>query len=198
MISANHRTADHDIDPMFLDRWSPRAFTGEAIDDETLLTIFEAARWAPSCFNAQPWRFLYARRGGEHWEHFLGLLIPYNQLWAKNASVLAIAVSSTVIERPNVEPMASHSHSYDTGAAWMSLALQAMRLGWAAHGMIGFDIERAHVELNVPADHRVEAAVAIGRPTDASVLPENLAAREHPSSRNPLSAMLFEGGFPLA
>ena len=196
MATINGRTSELPVDPMFLQRWSPRAFTGEAIPHETLMTIFEAARWAPSCFNAQPWRFCYARRDSPRWEEFLGFLIPYNQSWAKNASVLAIAVSNSVIERPDVEPIPSHSHSFDTGAAWMSLALQAMKLGWAAHGMIGFDIERAHGELNVPADHRVEAAIAIGRPADASVLPEALAARERPTGRNPLSAMLLEGGFP--
>src|SRR5437868_2358194 len=157
MISANRRTAGHDIDPMFLQRWSPRAFSGEAMAPETLMTIFEAARWAPSCFNAQPWRFCYATRESPRWEEFLGFLIPYNQSWAKNAAVLAIAVSSSTIERPNVEPIPSHSHSFDTGAAWMSLALQAMKLGWAAHGMVGFDLERTRAELNVPDDHRVEA-----------------------------------------
>jgi len=190
------RVREHGVDPEFLNRWSPRAFTGEPIPDETLLAMFEAARWAPSCFNMQPWRFLYARKDSEHWLRFLHLLIPYNQDWAKDASVLGVVVSKTLLERPNRDPVPAHSHSYDAGAAWMSLALQASRLGWAAHGMIGFDIERTYLELHVPEHHRVEAAFAIGKPTTADVLPEALAAREHPSDRHPLENMLLEGGFP--
>ena len=141
-VISDVRVREHGVDPQFPARWSPRAFTGEPIPDETLLTMFEAARWAPSCFNMQPWRFLYARKDGEHWLRFLNLLIPYNQDWAKNASVLGVVVSKTLLERPNFDPMPSHSHSYDAGAAWMSLALQACKLGWAAHGM---KIGRAHV-----------------------------------------------------
>ena len=191
-MSAPARAVDHGVDPQFPARWSPRAFSGEAIPDEVLMGMFEAARWAPSCFNAQPWRFLYATKDSAHWATFLNLLIPYNQVWAKQASVLGVVVSKTLLERPNVEPAPSHSHSYDAGAAWISLALQAAKAGWAAHGMIGFDIPRAYLELHVPEHHRVEAAFAIGKPTT----PDVLAAREIPSPRQPLSEMIFEGGFP--
>ncbi|MGH6911293.1 MAG: nitroreductase family protein [Phenylobacterium sp.] len=190
------RVREHEVDPLFLHRWSPRAFTGEAIPHDTLMAMFEAARWAPSCFNMQPWRFLYATRDSEHWLRFVNLLIPYNQDWATNASVLGVVVSKTLLERPDRDPVPSHSHSYDAGAAWGNLALQAWKLGWAAHGMIGFDIPRAYLELHVPEHHRVEAAFAIGKPTTADVLPEALAAREHPSDRQPLAAMILEGGFP--
>jgi nitroreductase len=189
------RRREHSVDPLFLNRWSPRAFTGEPIAHETLMTMFEAARWAPSCFNMQPWRFLYATKDSEHWLRFLNLLIPYNQDWAKNASVLGVVVSKTLLERPNRDPVPAHSHSYDAGAAWGSLALQAWKLGWAAHGMIGLDIPRAYLELHVPEHHRVEAAFAIGKPTTADVLPEALAAREHPSDRQALADMILEGGF---
>ena len=195
-VENDARVREHGVDPLFLNRWSPRAFTGEPIPHGTLMTMFEAARWAPSCFNMQPWRFLYATRDGEHWVRFLNLLIPYNQDWAKNASVLGVVVSRTLLERPNRDPVPAHSHSYDAGAAWGQLALQAWKLGWAAHGMIGFDIPRSYVELHVPEHHRVEAAFAIGRPTSADVLPEALAAREHPSDRQPLTDMILEGGFP--
>ena len=94
--------------------------------------------------------------------------------------------------------MPSHSHSFDAGAAWAQLALQATRSGWQAHAMVGFDMERAFAELNVPAGYRVEAAVAIGRQGDKSMLPEGLQARETPSGRNPLSAIALAGGFPPA
>jgi nitroreductase len=195
-VTGDVRILEHDVDPQFPNRWSPRAFTGEPIPEGILMTMFEAARWAPSCFNLQPWRFLYARNDSEHWLKFLNLLIPYNQSWAKNASVLGVVVSKTLLERPNLDPIPAHSHSYDAGAAWMSLALQASKLGWAAHGMIGFDIPRTYLEFHVPEHHRVEAAFAIGRPTTPEVLPEALAAREHPSDRQPLADMVLEGGFP--
>ncbi|WP_036262555.1 nitroreductase family protein [Methylocapsa aurea] len=197
MTEANSRKADYPLEAFFLERWSPRAFIVEPMPDEDLRTIFEAARWAPSSFNSQPWRFLYAKRDAPDFAKFLGLLIEFNQSWAKNASVLAVLVSKkTFLPSGKTEPVASHSHSLDAGAAWGYLALQASRLGYAAHGMTGFDIERAAVDLNVPDDCRVEMAFALGRPGDKSTLPESLRARELPSSRNPQSTFVFEGGFP--
>ena len=83
MTNANSRTADYPIDPMFLERWSPRAFTGEPISETDLLTMLEAARWAASSYNSQPWRFIYARRDTPHWDRFLDLLVPHNQSWVK-------------------------------------------------------------------------------------------------------------------
>lgn len=193
---ANSRTADHAIDSLFLERWSPRAFTPEIISEADLLKLFEAARWAPSSYNSQPWRFIYARRGTQHWEKLLGLLNEFNQSWAKNAAALAIVVSKETMPIPGQDKeIPSHSHSFDTGAAWANLALQGAKLGWQAHGMVGFDIPRAAKELNVPAGYRVEAAIAIGKPGDKSQLPEGLQARETPSPRNPLSATAFEGSF---
>jgi nitroreductase len=194
---ANGRTADHAIDRQFLERWSPRAFTPEIISEADLMKLFEAARWAPSSFNAQPWRFIYARRGTKHWERLLGLLNEFNTSWAKNAAALAIVVSKQTMAIPGQDKeIPSHSHSFDAGAAWAMLALQATKLGWAAHGMAGFDIPRAAAELNVPAGYRVEAAIAIGKPGDKSQLPDALQAREVPSQRHPLSASVFEGAFP--
>jgi nitroreductase len=196
MTTANSRTADHPIDPLFLERWSPRAFTGEAIPEAELMTLLEAARWAPSCYNSQPWRFLYARRDAEGWPRFLGLLVPYNQSWAKNAAALVILVSKTTLLPPGTEKeIPARTHSLDAGAAWANLALQAVRSGWAAHGMAGFDVERTAAELGVPSDYRVEAAIAIGRQGDKSLLPEALQAREKPSARMPLSQLAMEGRF---
>jgi nitroreductase len=196
MTEANPRVADHPIDSLFLQRWSPRAFTGEAIPEAELLTLFEAARWAPSAYNAQPWRFLYARRDTPHWQRFLGLLVPFNQSWASRAAALVILVSDPAFQPPGADqPVSLRSASLDAGAAWGSLALQAARSGWAAHGMAGFDVERAASELNVPAGQRVEIAIAIGRQGDKSILPEGLQAREQPSWRKPVEAFIFEGGF---
>jgi nitroreductase len=196
MTQANSRTADHPIDPLFLERWSPRAFTDAPISERELLTLLEAARWAPSSFNSQPWRFLYARRRTQHWPQFLGLLSDYNQSWARNAAALVILVSkTTLLPRGAETEVPSYTHSLDAGAAWANLALQATRSGWAAHGMAGFDVPRTAVELGVPADYRVEAAIAIGRPGDKLILPEPLRAREQPSDRLPLSQLAWEGGF---
>jgi nitroreductase len=99
------------------------------------------------------------------------------------------------LPRGAAQEVPSYTHSLDAGAAWANLALQATRSGWAAHGMAGFDVPRTAVELGVPADYRVEAAIAIGRPGDKLILPEPLRAREQPSDRLPLSQLAWEGGF---
>lgn len=193
------RVAAHPIHPVFLDRWSPRAFTGEEIAPTELATILEAGRWAPSAYNAQPWRFLYARKGTAPWEGMLGLLLPFNQLWAREAAALIIMVSRDTLLPPGAaEEIPSHSHSFDAGAAWASIALQATLAGWHAHAMVGFDMPRSREVLNIPDGYRVEAAIAIGRRGPASLLPEKLAAREQPSDRRPLAELALEGGFPPA
>jgi nitroreductase len=196
MTTANSRTAAHAIDPLFLERWSPRAFTGEPISEAELMTLFEAARWAPSSFNSQPWRFIWARRDTGHWPRLLGLLSEYNRSWARNAAALVVLISkTTMLPRGADKDVPSVTHSLDAGAAWQNLALQATRSGWAAHGMAGFDMPRAAVELGVPFGYRVEAAIAIGRRGDKSVLPESLQAREVPSDRLPLAQIVSEGRF---
>ena len=195
-ITHNGRTADHDIEPIFLTRWSPRAFTGEPMPEDILRSLFEAARWAPSAFNLQPWRFVYARRDTPDWERLLEVLIPYNQAWVKGASALAFVISDRFRRPPGGEPAPLYSHSFDAGAAWAYLGLQAHHLGWAAHGMTGFDFAKAYEVLEVPeADYRIEAAIAIGRPADKSVLPEAFQARETPSHRDPMAGKVFEGRF---
>ena len=196
MTEANSRHSDLPIDKLFLERWSPRAFTDEEMSEAELMTLFEAARWAPSSYNSQPWRFIYGRRGTPHFDKLLGLLNEFNQSWAKRASALVILVSNSVMLPPGKDkPVPSHSHSLDAGAAWGSLALQATLSGWQAHGMVGFDMARAFAELDVPEGFRVEAAIAIGRLGDKSMLPEGVAAREAPSSRVALADIAFEGSF---
>lgn len=197
VTTANSRTADHPIDVQFLERWSPRAYAGEAVPEADLLTMLEAGRWAPSSYNSQPWRFLYARRDTAHWEKFLGLLNEFNRSWAKDAGALIVLVSNSLMRPPGAEKdVPSHSHSLDAGAASVSFMLQASRMGYHAHGMVGFDMDRAFAELNVPKGYRVEAAYAVGKMGDKSRLPEGLQAREVPSPRKPLAEIAFEGGFP--
>ena len=196
MTSFQTRVSDHEIEPIFLQRWSPRAFTGEAMPAEELARIFEAARWAPSSYNSQPWRFLYAHRDTAHWPLFLGLLNEFNRSWAERAAVLIVAVSKSTMRPAGADKdIPSHSHSFDAGAAWAQLALQATAQGWHAHAMVGFDIPLAFAELNVPAGYRVEAAIAIGRQGDKAILPTQLQEREVPNGRDPVTAFAMEGGF---
>src|ERR671918_715414 len=115
----DHRKADYPIEPLFIRRWSPRAMTGEPLTEQELLTLFEAARWAPSTYNEQEWRFLYARTGSPHWPIFLGLLMEANQVWCRNAGVLVVVVSHQVFER-NRKP--NPVHTFDSGAAFENLA----------------------------------------------------------------------------
>lgn len=196
MTAENPRIADHPVDKLFTDRWSPRAFTGEPIPQSVLFTLFEAARWAPSSFNSQPWRFLYATNGNAHWDKFLSLLVEFNQSWAKTASALVFVVSETTMTSPGKDArIPSYSHSFDAGAAWASLALQATLLGWHTHGMAGIDLDRIRTELKVPDGYRIEAGIAIGKKGTKTLLPEALQAREFPSPRKPVSEIALEGGF---
>jgi len=186
------RKAGHQIDPFLIDRWSPRAMSGEEISQEELMQLFEAARWAPSSFNAQQWRALYARRGTEHWQTFFDLLVDANKVWAKNAAVLVIFISRKFFDY-NDEP--SVTHSYDAGAAWENFALQGFHQGLVVHGMEGFDYERARKELRIPDEFQVEAMAAAGKPGPKESLPEKLQARESPNNRRKLSDSIFEGPF---
>lgn len=186
------RKANYPVANVFLDRWSPRAMTGEAIPKEELLTLFEAARWAPSSYNYQPWRFLYAPRDSEHWQTFFALLVEFNQSWAKNAAALVVFISRTHFDF-NGEP--APTHSFDTGAAWGNLALQGSIKGLVVHGMQGFDYERARTALKVPDGFQVEAMCAIGKPANPATLPEELRAKETPSDRRKLDESICEGPF---
>ena len=111
--------------------------------EQDLFTILEAARWAPSAFNLQPWRFLYAFRGDVNWERSIRLLIPFNQEWAAGASVVLFILSDSMTEAKGGSDQVSHSHSFDAGAAWACLALQASMMGYQAHGMTGVNFDRA-------------------------------------------------------
>jgi nitroreductase len=188
------RTADPRVLPLIAGRWSPRSFDGSTMPQEDLDVILQAAGLAPSAYNIQPWTFLYAHRGDENWDRFLALLVEFNQLWAKDASVLLFAVSDT-LARGGSEPSPNHSHSFDTGSAWALLALQAAHMGYAAHGMTGVDFARAAQELGVPQDHRIEAAIAIGKQAPADRLPEMLRGKEQVSARKPVSEIAKAGSF---
>lgn len=187
------RTANPRILPLIRDRWSPRSFDASAMPAEDLETILEAAGLAPSSYNVQPWTFLYAHRGDENWDTFLSLLVEFNQGWAKDASVLLYVVSDVKMRGEQISD--NHSHSFDAGAAWQNLALQAWHMGYAAHGMTGVDFAGAAAALNLPENHRIEAAIALGRPAPAERLPEFLKEREIKSARKPVTQIMQAGPF---
>ena len=188
------RTTNPAILPLIRERWSPRSFDASAMPQADLEVLLEAAGLAPSAYNIQPWTFLYAHREDGNWERFLSLLVEFNQGWAKDASVLLFAVSQTTVGHGE-QASPSHSHSFDVGAAWQNLALQAAHMGYAAHGMTGVDFARAAAELAVPDDYRIEAAIAVGRPAPADRLPEFLRDKEVISGRKPVAEIMRAGAF---
>jgi len=196
--SSNLRTAEHAIHPQFLERWSPRAFNPETIPEATLLTLLEAARWAPSSYNSQPWRFAYARRDTPHWEQFLSFLNEFNRSWASHAAAIVIVLSKSTFTPPGAAAeVPAPTHSFDTGAAWAYLALQASLSGWHAHGLAGIERETIRQGLAVPDGYSIEAGIAIGRAGDKARLPEALQAREVQSQRKPLDSIAAEGRLVL-
>jgi nitroreductase len=191
-LKKTERRPQYDIDPLLLHRWSPRAMSGEEISDAELMRLFEAARWAPSSYNGQPWRFIYAKRGTEHWDKLFHLMVDFNKSWAKNAAVLLVVISRKNFEE-NEKP--SVTHQFDAGAAWENLALQGQIQGLVTHGMQGFDYEKARRDLSVPDVFDIMAMVAIGKPGPKENLPPELQQREQPSDRKQLSEIIMEGQF---
>jgi nitroreductase len=188
------RLADHPIDEDFLARWSPRAFAPSALTEADLQPLFEAARWAPSAYNHQPWRFAWALRGDAHWDDYVSALLPFNAGWAGKASALLFLLSDRLILAPGKsEPQPATTASFDTGAAWAYLALQATKQGLSTHAMAGFDATRAAEVTGAGDRYKVEVAIAIGRRGDKAELPEALQAREGPSGRLPVSELAFNG-----
>ena len=191
MSIQNFRKRENDVDELFISRWSPRAMSGEEIDEATLLLLFEVARWAPSANNNQPWRFIYARRNTPHWDTFFNLMNEGNQVWAKNAAALIVVISKTTFD--SGKP--ARTHSYDTGAAWVSLALQGSLRNLVIHGMQGFDYDKAKEVLQVSDEYQVEAMIAVGKKGKKEDLPGYLQEREFPSSRKSIAEIAMEGIF---
>lgn len=183
------RQPNYPIESLILNRWSSRAMSGEPLSDDELFPLFEAARWAPSSYNVQPWRFVYAKRETEAWRALFELLVPFNQSWANNASALVVIASHTVFEK-NGKPLATHS--FDTGAAWENLALEGSARGLVVHGMQGFDYEKSRRVCKLHDDYAVEAMIAIGKPGRTENLPQNVQDRETPSPRKPLEELIVD------
>ena len=186
------RTTEYPINPLILNRWSPRSMTGEELGDDVIMSLFEAARWAPSSFNNQPWRFIYAKRNTGHWDRLFNLLIDANKTWAKKAALLAVVISRKNFEF-NDKP--ARTHHFDTGSAWENLALEASSRGIVAHGMQGFDYEKAKTELGIPADFEIMAMIAIGKRGPKENLPTELQDKEKPNDRKALKDIIMEGTY---
>lgn len=178
------RQTEHDIDPVFLNRWSPRSYQEKEVPEEVLMRVFEAARWAPSAMNMQPWRFIIARTVEDR-EKFHSFILEGNRRWCDKAPVLAVLISDKE----------DRVHAFDSGAAWGFLALQAAKEGLATHAMGGFDKDKAREVLNIPDNFDLQVVIAIGYQGEVEALPEDLQNREQPSNRRPLNETIFEGQF---
>lgn len=178
------RQSDHEIDPIFINRWSPRSFLKKEVPEEVLMRVFEAARWAPSANNSQPWRFILARTQAER-ELFYSFIFERNLEWCKNAPVLAVLISDNQ----------NRMDAFDSGTAWGFLSLQAIKEGLKTHAIGGFDKDKAREVLNIPEEYNVQVAIAIGYQGEKDALPEDFQARELPSNRRPLVETIFEGKY---
>jgi nitroreductase len=186
------RTPDSAVDDLFVSRWSRRSFSDRPVTRETLQTLFEAARWAPSASNAQPWLFVY-HDDAESLATARALLNPNNQRWAAKAPVLIFVFA----RRTNPEtgkPL--RTGGFDTGAAWLSLALQAHKLGLVTRAMGGINHDGTYEAFGVPReDYESMAAVALGYPGRKEDLPPDIAERESPTTRKPVSSFAFAARF---
>ncbi|MEZ4749921.1 MAG: nitroreductase family protein [Bdellovibrionota bacterium] len=192
-MATSPRVAEHNVDELFISRWSPRAFLDKPVPEADLMALFEAARWAPSCFNDQPWLFLYTQKETDR-ELFLSLLMDSNQVWASRAPVLMFALTRKHFSH-NQAP--NRLAAFDTGAAWMSLAMAAHKRGLATHAMGGFHQEAAYEKLQVPREQfEIQCAIALGYQAPAASLPENLREREKPSQRKATRVIAAAGSFP--
>ena len=179
------------IHPLIRERWSPRAFSDQAVPPAEVRMLLEAARWAPSSSNEQPWTFLVADHATDPEGHarLLTCLVPGNAAWAFRAPLLMLAVARLTAERSGRE----NRHAlYDTGQAVALLTVQATALGLAVHQMAGFYVEKAREEFAIPAGYEPLTAIAIGYPGDPQILSEQLRTRETaPRERRPLAAWAF-------
>jgi len=183
-----HRQPNYPINPLLYSRFSPRAMSGEPISNDQLMSLFEAARWAPSASNLQPWKFFYAHKETKNWATYFDFLSEFNQIWTKNAAVLVVVTTQIENEKDR-----SATAEYDAGAAWQNLALEATNQGLIAHGIGGFDRTKATHELNLPSSYKAIAMIAIGKPGDLSQIPERMHKQEVPNQRKDLSEIVQEG-----
>ena len=183
---------DFPVHELIRERWSPRAFADKPISQNVLRSIFEAARWAPSSNNEQPWAYIVASKDDKDgFQKILSVLVEFNAAWAKSANVLAIAVAELAFAKNNTPNRNAH---YDTGAATALLSMEATAQGLAVHQMAGFDPEKARQVFGIPVGWEAIAVLAIGYPGDPVSLPQPLKDREMaPRTRKPIAEFVMAG-----
>ncbi|WP_182199809.1 nitroreductase family protein [Paraliobacillus salinarum] len=184
MTNELDRKSDYSINEQFTKRWSPRAFRDEEVPEELIFRTLEAARWAPSSMNIQPWRFIVARTKEDR-EKFHSFIMEGNRVWCENAPVLILFISEKK----------GGSHAFDTGISFGFFALQALENGLVTHPMGGFDKEKARDVLGIPDNYQLHAVVALGYQGDKASLSPELQERETPSTRRPLKESIHQGTF---
>lgn len=177
----NYRKPNKKIEDLFWHRFSPRALSGEALNEEAVLTVLEAARFAPSAFNEQPWRFIYSLKGDNAWQEILSSLVDFNQAWANKSGALIIVLAKNNFSHND---QLNNTSQFDTGAAWQNLALQARALGLVAHGMSGFDYEKLKEKFKINDSFSILATIALGHPGDINDLNDEMKEKEKPSDRH--------------
>lgn len=185
---------DHPVHDLIVQRWSPYGFDESSLDASTLQALFEAARWAPSSYNEQPWRYIVATRDDKTgFNKLLACLVEPNQAWARHASVLALGVVAKQFERNGKDNRAC---VHDLGLASASLSFEATARGLFVHQMIGIDAAKAQADYAIPEGYEAYTALAIGRRADTESLSEDMAARDTGErSRKALAEFVFSGEF---
>ncbi|MEM7112766.1 MAG: nitroreductase family protein [Chloroflexota bacterium] len=187
----------HPIHDLLQERWSPRAFSGESIDKKTLTKLLEAARWAPSAFNSQPWRFIVAMRDdSEAFETMRGCLMPGNQRWTGETAVLII-LAAQLQDEPGGKKR--YLNYFNAGLAVAQMTIEAAANGLHTHQMAGIDRDKIRETYGVPEEFAPLVGIAIGKLGDAASLPDDLRARENGDrTRKPLSEIAFAGAWGQA
>lgn len=178
----------HDIMPEIKERWSPRAFSSEKISEDDLHALIEAACYAPSCFNEQPWRFLIASKKKEL-DLMLDLLNEKNQRWARKAPLLILVLAHRYFAYNGKE---NPWHQFDTGTAWGYLSLEAQKRGLITHGMGGFKKQKAREVLKISEDYEIIAVIAVGKMGNKNELEEEFKKEELPNTRRPITESAWQ------
>jgi nitroreductase len=193
ILEDDQSVCEYPIHPLIVGRRSIRAFASTSVEPGTLASLMEAARWAPSSMNEQPWSFIVATKANKSdFDRLLGCLVEFNVQWARHAPVLLLSVAKLTFESGELNRHAFH----DVGQAIANLTFQAMVSGLIVHQMAGFDVEKARREFSIPQDHEPVAVAAVGYPGSPVSLPEKLRNRDaSPRRRKPLTSFVFEGGW---
>jgi len=194
ILEDEQKICEYPIHPLIAGRRSIRAFASTSVEPETLASLMEAARWAPSSMNEQPWRFIVAKKENKpDFDRLLGCLVEFNVQWAQHAPVLLLSVAKLTFE--STGELNRHAF-HDVGQAIANLTFQATVAGLVAHQIAGFDVEKARREFSIPQDYEPVAAAAVGYPGNPASLPEKLRNKDlSPRKRKPLTTFVFESGW---